>query len=86
VNVVTALGGDSGRALVPPSAPTDTEKASYAWRSLPFLATALAISAVCLIVTQAWFEIRNASVLPYAVAVFGAYTLIYRSTRRSACR
>jgi cellulose synthase (UDP-forming) len=71
------VGRHRVRGHVLPDPPNNAEKASYAWRSLPFLATALAISAVCLIVTQAWFEIRNASVLPYAVAVFGAYTVIY---------
>ncbi len=60
-----------------PEPPNDLEKNSYAWRSLPFLATALAISAICLIVTQAWFEIRNAALIPAAVGVFSAYTLIY---------
>ncbi len=74
---LTGIGRHRARGHVLPDPPTDAEKDSYAWRSLPFLATALTLSAICLVVTQAWFEIRNAALLPYAVAVFGAYTLIY---------
>jgi cellulose synthase (UDP-forming) len=65
----------SGQVL--PESPDDSEKGSYAWRSLPLLATALAISAACLIVAQVWFEVRYISVLPFAVTVFAAYTAIY---------
>jgi cellulose synthase (UDP-forming) len=71
------IGRHRSRGHVLPDPPGDAEKYSYAWRSLPFLATALFISAVCLIVTQAWFEIRNAPILPFLVAVFAAYTAIY---------
>jgi hypothetical protein len=63
-------GRHRSRGHVLPDPPGDAEKYSYAWRSLPFLATALLISAVCLIITQAWFEIRNAPILPYLVVVF----------------
>jgi cellulose synthase (UDP-forming) len=72
VNVVTALGGDSGRALMLPAAPTDEEKASYAWRSLPFLATAITASALCVIVAQLWLEARYPVMLPFAL-----YTVAY---------
>jgi cellulose synthase (UDP-forming) len=41
------------------------------------LAAALAISALCVIIAQVWFEVRYATVLPVAVAVFGVYTLVY---------
>ena len=54
-----------------PEPPDDAEKSSYAWRSLPLLATALSISALCLIAAQVWFELRYAHVLPFAVAVRG---------------
>lgn len=70
-NIITAIGaGYEGPEL--PSAPTDEEKASYAWRSLPFLTTALAVSAFCTIVAQAWLEIRYPIAIPFAV-----YTLAY---------
>ena len=65
-----------GRLMFFPEPPSDAEKGSYAWRSLPLLATALAISALCLIVAQVWFEVRYAHVLPFAVALF-AYTVAY---------
>ena len=65
----------SGHIL--PAPPDDLEKSSYAWRSLPLLATALFISALCLIVAQAWFEVRYAAVLPFAVGIFATYTVIY---------
>ena len=45
--------------LVLPVPPDDHEKASYSGRSLPFLATALAVSAVCIVVAQVWMEIRH---------------------------
>jgi cellulose synthase (UDP-forming) len=60
-----------------PDPPDDAEKGSYAWRSLPLLATALSISALCLIAAQVWFEARYAATLPFAVAVFAAYTAAY---------
>jgi cellulose synthase (UDP-forming) len=59
-------------AVVLPTPPTDEEKRVYAWRSLPFLTTALTTSALCIIAAQAWFEIRNPIVLPFAV-----YTVLY---------
>jgi cellulose synthase (UDP-forming) len=65
----------SGHVL--PQPPSNAEKGSYAWRSLPLLATALSISALCLIVAQVWFEVSYASVLPFAIAIFAAYTAAY---------
>jgi cellulose synthase (UDP-forming) len=58
--------------LVLPDAPTDEEKWSYTWRSLPFLTGALIASSMCVIAAQAWFEIRNPAALPFA-----AYTFLY---------
>src|ERR1700733_7437343 len=60
-----------------PESPSESEKASYAWRSLPFLATALSVSALCLIVAQVWFEVRYVRVLPVVVGAFAAYTAAY---------
>jgi cellulose synthase (UDP-forming) len=71
------IGRHRSRGHVLPDPPGDAEKYSYTWRALPLLATALFISAVSLTLTQAWFEIRNAAILPYLVAVFAAYTAIY---------
>ena len=70
-------GRHRSSGYVLPRPPDSEEKRSYAWRSLPLLATALAISALCVIIAQVWFEARYATVLPVAVAVFGVYTLVY---------
>jgi cellulose synthase (UDP-forming) len=73
---VTASAATGGRhrysSLVPPEPPSDGEKASYAWRSLPFLTSAITVSAVCIIVAQAWMEARYPPML-----VFAGYTLLY---------
>jgi cellulose synthase (UDP-forming) len=69
----TVLNGRQRHAgIVVPEPPSDEEKASYAWRSLPFLASALTVSALCIIVAQAWLEIRYPIALPFAL-----YTLVY---------
>jgi cellulose synthase (UDP-forming) len=70
-------GRHRGSGHVLPGPPNDAEKDSYAWRSLPLLATALSISALCLIVAQVWFEVRYAYVLPFGVTLFAAYTAAY---------
>jgi cellulose synthase (UDP-forming) len=57
---------------VVPEPPDNIEKDSYAWRSLPFLTTALCVSALCIIVAQAWMEARYPLLLPFA-----GYTLLY---------
>ena len=59
--------------LVVPAPPDDTEKASYAARSLPYLTTALTISLVFVVLAQVLFEARNLEVAwPFAF-----YTLMY---------
>ncbi len=58
--------------LVTPEPPDDEEKASYAWRSLPFLTAALCVSAACIVIAQAWMEVRFVIALPFAF-----YTLTY---------
>lgn len=55
-----------------PKPPTDDEKTSYAWRSLPFLTCALTISSLCIVVAQAWLESRYLVALPFAL-----YTFLY---------
>jgi cellulose synthase (UDP-forming) len=55
-----------------PAPPDDAEKASYAWRSLPFLATALAVSAICLVIAQVRMEAGHPVLL-----VFSGYTAVY---------
>jgi cellulose synthase (UDP-forming) len=64
--------------LVLPETPDHIEKASYAWRSLPFLATALVVSSLCIVVAQLWFEIRNPIALPYVVytGLFAIYQIV----------
>jgi cellulose synthase (UDP-forming) len=61
----------SGGAPLPGS-PDDTEKASYAWRSLPYLTSALAISAVFIVLAQVFLEVRYPDLLPFAI-----YTATY---------
>ena len=58
--------------LVLPEPPSNEEKGSYAWRSLPFLSVALCVSAVCVIVAQLWIEIRDPIML-----VFVGFTVLY---------
>jgi cellulose synthase (UDP-forming) len=58
--------------VVLPHPPSNDEKSSYAWRSLPFLAAALCVSAVCLITAQAWMEIRETIMVGFA-----GYTVLY---------
>lgn len=60
-----------------PGAPDDTERASYEWRALTYLAIGLFISSLCVVLAQALMEIRNATIVPIAVAIFSGYTLIY---------
>jgi cellulose synthase (UDP-forming) len=64
--------------LVVPEPPDDYEKASYGWRSLPFLATALALSALCIVVSQAWMELSHPILLIFCwyTAVYATYQLL----------
>jgi len=65
-------GGRHRQGVIVPDPPTDDEKHSYAWRSLPFLTGALVASCLCAIAAQSWFEVRNPAALPFA-----AYTLLF---------
>jgi cellulose synthase (UDP-forming) len=60
------------RDIVLPDPPNDEEKASYAWRSLPLLTSALTVSSACVIAAQVWFEYRNPIAIPFA-----GYTFLY---------
>jgi hypothetical protein len=55
-----------------PEPPDDHEKASYGWRSLPPLASALTASALCVVVSQAWIEFRHPVLM-----IFFWYTAVY---------
>ena len=61
-----------------PGPPDDAEKSSYGWRSLPFLITAFALSALFLSVGQVWLEIGHPVLLAFAgyTAVYVSYQLI----------
>jgi cellulose synthase/poly-beta-1,6-N-acetylglucosamine synthase-like glycosyltransferase len=74
VSVATLDRGPDRRTvhLVLPDAPSDAEKTSYAWRSLPLLTAALVLSSACVIAAQLFFEMRNPIALPFAL-----YTLLY---------
>lgn len=67
-----AIGRHRGGGPVLPAPPSDAEKASYAWRSLPFLTGALTVSAMCVITAQAWLEVKYLVAAPFAI-----YTLAY---------
>jgi cellulose synthase (UDP-forming) len=70
---LTARGKHHRRGgLVLPEPPDDQEKASYGWRSLPFLAAALAVSATCIIASQLWMEISHP-----ILAIFCLFTIVY---------
>ncbi len=71
-SVTAQRGRHRSTGLVAPHPPSDLEKDSYAWRSLPFLAVSLYISAICIIVAQVWLEVRYPIMLPFA-----AYTFLY---------
>ncbi len=77
MSTAAAERGRHRRYGVLPEPPDDEEKASYAWRSLRYLATGLFASSLCVILAQAFMEIRNAAQLPVPVAIFGGYTFIY---------
>ena len=64
--------------LVLPTPPSGDEKSSYAWRSMPFLAVALCASAVCVIVAQAWMELRAPIMLAFAgfTVIYAAYQAV----------
>jgi len=67
-----AVGRGTQPGLVIPLSPTNEEKASYAWRSVPFLAGFLTVSALCVVVAQAWMEYNYPITLPFAI-----YTVTY---------
>jgi cellulose synthase (UDP-forming) len=70
---LTARGKHHRRVgVVVPEPPDDHERASYGWRSLPFLAAALAVSAMCIIASQLWMEISHP-----ILAIFCWYTAVY---------
>lgn len=77
MSVLAAGGRHRWNGVVLPQAPEDGERASYAWRALPYLTVGLFLSSVCIVLAQVFMEIRNAAILPIAVGLFGAYTLIY---------
>ena len=69
---LTARGRHRLLGPVLPEPPDDAEKACYAWRSLPFLTTALAASALCMIVSQVRMEAGQPVLL-----IFAGYTAVY---------
>jgi cellulose synthase (UDP-forming) len=75
---LTPRGRHRCQGTVVPEPPDDAEKASYSWRSLPFLTGALTLSTVCVIAAQAWFEVRNPVARPFMIYtfIFAAYQAI----------
>jgi cellulose synthase (UDP-forming) len=72
VTATTMPGRHRARGLVLPLPPDDAEKCSYSWRSLPYLTSALAISAAFVVAAQVLFEVDNRLAIPFAL-----YTGIY---------
>ena len=72
MTALASAGRHTRESTVLPASPDDSEKYSYVSRALPYLAVALLISSVCVILAQAFFEINNVIALPFAV-----YTLAY---------
>jgi cellulose synthase (UDP-forming) len=74
-----ASGRHRRSALVLPKAPDDSERDSFAGRSLPYLASGLISSAVCIILAQVLFEVRQMRTLGGLLIVlpFAASTLLY---------
>src|SRR5579871_5184786 len=73
-----AVGRHRRQLVVLPESPDDEEKVCYSWRSLPFLASSLALSSLCLVVAQICFEVRNAIALPFLcyTGLFLIYQLV----------
>jgi hypothetical protein len=69
---LVARGRHRQVGLVLPRPPDDAEKASYGGRLLPLLATALAVSALCVVVAQVRLEAAHPVLL-----VFSGYTAVY---------
>jgi cellulose synthase (UDP-forming) len=78
--VTAIVTGSAGRrpGAILPAAPSDEEKASYAWRSLAFLTTAITVSAVAVTVAQAWLEVKYIIATPFAIytAAYFAYQVL----------
>jgi cellulose synthase (UDP-forming) len=77
VSALESRGRHRWNGLVLPEPPGEAERASYAWRALPYLTVGLFLSSVCVVLAQALMEISNATILPAAAIVFGGYTLVY---------
>ena len=72
MSVLEGAGRHRLSRLDPPRSPDDDEKVSYSGRSLPYLTSALAISAAFIIVAQVFFEANNPIAIPFAL-----YTGVY---------
>lgn len=64
--------------LVLPATPNGIEKNSYAWRSLPYLTTALTVSSLCIVTAQLWLEAKYVIALPFAgcTLLYFAYQVV----------
>jgi cellulose synthase/poly-beta-1,6-N-acetylglucosamine synthase-like glycosyltransferase len=72
VTTLRSPGRHRTPGIVLPMPPDDAEKFSYVWRSLPYLTSAVAISAAFIIAAQVFFELDNRIAIP-----LGLYTGIY---------
>jgi cellulose synthase (UDP-forming) len=64
---VATRAPDRQPSLTLPAPPSDGEKHSYVHRNLPYLTITLAVSAACLILSQARFEMHSPATWPFAL-------------------
>ena len=77
MTVATLHGRHRATGLVLPLPPDDTEKQSYSWRSLFYLASALAISSAFVITAQVLFEVGNRIAIPFAL--YTGLSIVYQA-------
>jgi cellulose synthase (UDP-forming) len=64
---VATRAPDRPPSLTLPAPPSEAEKYSYVHRNLPYLTITLVVSAACLILSQARFEIHSPAMWPFAL-------------------
>ena len=78
MSTVTAVGRRQHQdRLVLPEPPDDEEKYSYVERNLPYLTATFAVGAVCLVISQARFELHDIVLLPFVL--FTATYVVYQA-------
>lgn len=63
-----------GKSMILPAEPSDAERASYAWRALPYLTLSIAISSFCIMLAQVLLEVKLMQLFWYVVPILAVYT------------